>query len=482
MSSGSALASRSRRAFAAATLLAAASACATTRVPDDRDAAFSLAVEASQGVRPEVSANAAYAYLKGATPDDPRYDRAVRLLARSTEALGLTYAASLWYLEIAEARRDVTLLPEAVRGLERIVMGGPHDEENIVRGFLASEELSELPSDIQAFVDYEQGLDSARHGLDDWADARFAKIPASSPYALRARYVQAVRLVARRDLKEAEAAFSELAEAENLPADLAADIHRSLARIHFENKEWAEALEHYETIRQLAPDDPELLLEMAWTYYYRGDSRRALGLLFALDAPVYQDLIAPERFLLEALALRRLCQFGPARRAAVRLRERHGDALDDIYRGVALTTSPALRAAAAHRGESRDVARYVERLKAERAAVDGRRDLSRDFRAHLDDIYASGLAEAERRFDASLAGEVDGVADDLLAADEGVRLILHELGVSLLRGRRRPSGPEEVAAPQIQPGGDRTFFKFEGEFWTDELDDLVVFAEDRCID
>jgi hypothetical protein len=26
------------------------------------------------------------------------------------------------------------------------------------------------------------------------------------------------------------------------------------------------------------------------------------------------------------------------------------------------------------------------------------------------------------------------------------------------------------------------FYNFEGEFWTDELDDFVVVAEDRCID
>jgi hypothetical protein len=70
----------------------------------------------------------------------------------------------------------------------------------------------------------------------------------------------------------------------------------------------------------------------------------------------------------------------------------------------------------------------------------------------------------------------------LLAAEEGVNLILHELGVGLLRGRKRSPGPPVAPSPQVTTGGHRTFFHFENEFWTDELDDLVVVAEDRCID
>ena len=75
------------------------------------------------------------------------------------------------------------------------------------------------------------------------------------------------------------------------------------------------------------------------------------------------------------------------------------------------------------------------------------------------------------------------VADDLLAADEGVRLILHELGVALLRGRR---GSEDTtgALAQEDPFDPeaQVQFTFNGEFWTDELDDLVVKMEDRCIE
>lgn len=72
------------------------------------------------------------------------------------------------------------------------------------------------------------------------------------------------------------------------------------------------------------------------------------------------------------------------------------------------------------------------------------------------------------------------VSQELLAAEEGVRLILHELGVALLRGRTRtvPTGSDvtDVVGPLD------VVYRFDNEFWTDEVDDLVVRMEDRCID
>ncbi len=441
-----------------------------------------MAVESAVGA-PATSAAAAWRYFVGASPDDPRYDRTLSLLARDAEALDLSWAASLWYLEVARARRDPELVPEALRGLRDIIEGGPHDEDTLVQGFLATTELSGLPPDLQGFVDFRRGLHNARQRLDDWADARFADLPEASAWRRRAEHVRAVRKVAARDLTAATDDLDALAKRDDLPPDLAIDVHRARARLAMEAGEYDAALSHYERLRQLAPGDPELLLEMAWAQYHRGDTRRTLGLLLALDAPVYQDLIAPERFLLEALALRRLCQFGPARRAAVRLRARHGDALDDLYAGVPLARSAALRGAARRRDAVAGLSRFVDRLAREKAHVDDLGDrIGPELSPHLRALYDRGLTEGRRRLEAALAHELDQVADELLAAEEGVRLILHELSVALLRGRRRPEGPAELAPPAVGAGGDALFFRFTGEFWTDELDDLLVVAEDRCID
>jgi hypothetical protein len=451
------------------------------QIPENREAAFIFAVDQLQSGNPAVAASAAWRYLQGANADDPRYDRAQRLLARSSQRMGLRYAAAQSFLDIAQGRRDPEILAEAIRGLQRIIESGAYDEDALIDGYLASAEIDGLPEDLQAFVDYHQGLRDARLLRGKWSKDNFAKLPTNSPYAAEAQYVGAVQAVASRQLKPAIKQLETIEKSPHLSTRLASDVRRSLARLHAHLGAFEDALTRYELLRQEAPNDPELLFEMAWVHYDQGDIRRALGLLLALDAPIYSDLIAPDRFLLEALALRRLCQFGPARRAATRLKAKHGDALNELYEGVPLLRSKAMRAAARRRPAVRTQSAFYDRIRKESIALDSK-GLSPALTSHLATLYDRGVQEARRGLEAKLSGEVDALADELLEAEEGVNLILHELGVGLLRGRERAPGPPLVPAPTVTASGRTAYFRFEGEFWTDELDDLIVVAEDRCIE
>jgi tetratricopeptide (TPR) repeat protein len=468
----------------AGTLVLCSQGCASTRLAEERDDVFSQAVEASLREDAAFAARAAHHYLRGATVDDPRYDRALRLMAENVERLGLSAPASLWYLDIASSRRDVELVREAIEGLERIMANHPFDEHTLIEGFIGSAEITGLPPAQLAFVDYYQGVDSLRRGQEAWARAKFKAIPESSPYHARAQYVLAVHLIAGYRLVEAARALENILEtSRQLPPDLELQAYRTLARIAFEQQRYDDALAGYEAIRKSAPDDPDLLLEMAWTEYYRGDYRRSLGLLLALDAPNYAALIAPERYLLEALNLQQLCQFEPARMAAVRLRRRHDEALRDLWQGVPLVESEALRSAARLREGGRAIADYRARVHWELAQIDRlERRIGPELARHLRQVYGRIIEEADRRERALLLREMEAVADELLTAEEGVRLILHEISVALLRGRGRSSGPATLGAYDVPLSSDRVFYLFDGEFWTDELDDLIVPLEDRCID
>ncbi len=456
--------------------------CAAT-VPAQKDEAFTFAVEAVQEEAFIEGARAAWSFIDAADPDDPRYDRGLRLLARAAEGMELTWAAGMIYRQIAQVRRNMELVPDALMGLERIIQSEVYDEDILVTSFIAAEQFGDLPSDVQAFVDFHQGLDLARRGADDWADMRFSKLPASSPYAARAVYVQAVRLVAEGNFPVARETLEGLREKEDLTWELQRDVERTLARLAFEEERYDDALVHFETLRELAPDDPEILLEMAWTHYYLGDSRKTLGLLTALDAPVHASYISPERFLLEALALRRLCQFGAAREAAVRLEHKYAKSLKELSLGSLPEQIPEMRRAARLRGRSESNATFMERLRDEMEFLSSMsEDLGEALSAYLGNLYTRGLSEAEKREEEVIGTDLAELTEELLSAREGVRLIVHELGVSLLRGRRRPAGALEKPAVDIPITGDRVFYPFTGEYWTDELDDLFVIAEDRCID
>ena len=466
-------------------LLASATGCSGAQLAEERDGVFSQAVEASLQGDATFAARAANHYLRSGTVDDPRYDRAIRLLADNLRELNLSYGASLWYFEIASARRDVELVEDAVVALAEIIETYPHDQWTLIDGFVATADISGLTTDAQAFVHYHQGLHSLRQGQTEWTQGFFDKLPEDSPYKARARYVMAVDQIADYQLEAASEELESILEdfEGDLPEDLSDDIHRALARLAFEEERFEEALERYQSIRETAPDDPNLLLEMAWTEFYLHNYRRSLGLLLALDAPSFQNLIAPERFMLEALNLQQLCQFEPARTAVVRLAGQYGQALDDLRQGMPLNESQALRSAARLREASEDLAGYRLRLIRERELVERNRPrLGGQLSNDLADLYDRALTEVDRREQELLSREMEQVAMELLGAAEGVRLILHEISVALLRGRDRVEGTAPSAVFEVPRGGEQVFYKFTGEFWTDEIDDLIVPLEDRCIE
>lgn len=486
-------------------------------VPQDHQQAFLFGVEQSQSERYELSTRAAWRYLSNTNEEDPRYDRALRLLARGAEKLGLSYAASAWYLQIASAQRDVTLIPEAVEGIQRIVERGVFDEDALINRYIAVEELSTMGASIDSFVHYYQGLHDLRQGEDRWAKRRFRQIHPESEYIDQARYVIAVQKVAMNQLSDAEARFEKIArrlapdlesanavgsvssskpstasddrprkvhlEQSPLSKQLWRDAMTSLARLAMQKGDATTALRYFEVVRERVPDDPSLLLEIAWAHFQKGSPRRALGFLLALDAPIYNALIAPERFILEAMTYRSLCQFGPARQAAVRLSDRYREALNDLYNGVLPERSDALRKAASQRGDLLSISQFIASLDREVELIKSRAGLfGSKFTEALLSLYAQGKASAMARRERTLRVEIKRLTDELLSAEEGVRLITHELGVALLRGRKPPKGRGPVPPVGEIAESSQVVYSFNGEFWTDELDELIVAAEDRCID
>ncbi|MEM6928090.1 MAG: hypothetical protein AAF602_14255 [Myxococcota bacterium] len=441
--------------------------------------AYATAVAASAD-NPERTAEAAWVYLDAADPDDPRYDRAQRLLAQAAEDLGLTWAAGLLYRDIARARRDVSLLPDAIAGLERLVRAGTYDRDGWIDGFLAADDFGVLPDETTGFVAYHRGLDLVRRREDTWAKQYFGQIPEGSDWSDRHAYLLAIRDLADDKVDDTVTKLTDLLLREDLVDDVRIEATRTLARLAYEQERFDDALLHYEGLRELATEDAGLLLEMAWTHYWLGDARRTLGLLVAMDAPVHAGFVRPERYVLEALAMRRLCQYEAARRAPLHLQQRHGEALRQLRAGTPPHEVASLRDAVRAQSPAGSAPDLVGRMLDEQSRIPGLA-LPRGVRVRFEELYARGLERA-RKVEAQVLPEAAArLAEELLAADEGTRLVVHELGVAMLRGRRRPDGAPERPAEPVPVGSEEAYYRFDGEYWTDELDSIVVYAEDRCL-
>jgi tetratricopeptide (TPR) repeat protein len=429
------------------------------------------------------AARDAFGYRQAHAMTDNYYDRAWLVAAEAFRGLGLRHASAMAYRDVASARRDEDLVITALRGIERAVSEGHSDEDSLITDFLAGSDFGTLPPDIAGFVMYVQGRDNARRGLTGWARERFGQIPHSSTYHARGALVASVLLMEEGKLADAERVLRAAArEPAADPRSRAMALH-TLAQLLFEEQRFDEALRILDRVNPRYVRESDLLLEKAWAEYYRGNSRRSLGLLIALDAPAYALALAPERFILAALDFRRLCHFNLARDSALELRRRHGDALRALRDGQDPENVPDVRDAALRTGEARRLALLKAHLEEEKAIVRSHSgELGARLYAYLEGLYANALVDVDGRLTVELRKQAEAIAQSLLDTDEQVALIEHELSVDLLRGRRRPTGVAELNAASVRNiHGPRALYRFDGEYWTDELQDLVVVIEDRCV-
>lgn len=430
-----------------------------------------------------LSVRAAFAYRESHAQTDDYYDRAWLVAAEALRGLELTHASMVVYRDVAAGRRDEDLVVTALRGVERGINEGHVDEDLLVRGFIAGSDFGTLPEDIAGFVLFEQGRDNARRGLVSWARERFAQIPEGSPYRARGMLAEAVLLIEENKLPEAEQVLRQASRLGSADGLAKATALHTLAQVLFEGGKYDEALRVLDRVNPRFVRESDLLLEKAWAEYYRGNSRRSLGLLLALDAPAYALALAPERFILEALDYRRLCHYNLARDSALELRRRHGDALRALRNGDDPEEVPDVRSAALRQGEARRLALLVATLENEKAELDGMSGkLGRRLFTYLEQLYDNALEDLRLRVVVALREEAERIAQQLLDSDEQVALLEHELSVDLLRGRRRPTSLAEVSQESVRPiHGPQAIYHFDGEYWTDELQDLIVVVEDRCV-
>lgn len=81
------------------------------------------------------------------------------------------------------------------------------------------------------------------------------------------------------------------------------------ARHLFKDGKYEESLKAYNKIPKVSYKWPYIILEKAWVYYQMGDFNRALGLLVTYKSPLMETYFFPEAEYLAALAYFRLCLY-----------------------------------------------------------------------------------------------------------------------------------------------------------------------------
>ncbi|NMO19969.1 hypothetical protein HPC49_45725 [Pyxidicoccus fallax] len=435
--------------------------------------------------KPRDAAGPLYAWLQQAPKTDENYAWGQYFLARSLIDLGLTHAGASYLARIARERSNPNVLPRALDALKQLT-DRPHDEVMIDEQVFGALDLGFLPEETGAYAHYQQGLVDLRVGNERWANTHFAKLTETSPEASHARF--ALLVTRLKSVKEPSdeliADFLTLSKDEKLTREARNESALAVARLRYERKDYPGALEAYGLVKlpELDPGRASLYLEEAWTRYKLGELRASLGILTTLDAPSFRDEFLPDKYLLRALIYRDLCHYLPAKRAAKELTRRFADSLEAVRNREDLTQDARLRRAANARGSTQRAARFVEVLELEGERL-GRYagSFGDQLFSHLTKLYDLSRAEAVRVHDARLAEAVRQEADTLLRAAEQVRLMEYEVGLKLYERVKKGA---KVVAPEdeqeLSPAN--VAFRFDGEYWNDELKSYRVRIESRCIE
>ena len=401
--------------------------------------------------------------------------------------LDFRQAAAEHLFDVANDRTRPEILPDALTELEAL-MDGPHDEQLIERRLLIDSDFGYLPSSVAGFVLYHQGLADLRSNRRTWAERLFRGIPRDTTYDARALYALGVDHLRRQNDLEAVRGFRAALAHPDAPREVRNRARLALARVLYRKKRYeaADAMYRRVEVPPLTPAEGEILLERAWTAYWRGANRDAMGLLYALEAPSYRDLHAPEKFLLRALIYKKLCHYIPAKREIRRFRLSFGGTLDAIRRRIDLREDPILRKAAlaedAPLGRLMSFRRLLARESRRVDDVGGEWAQTR-LDESLRTIYRLAATRSDLHIDTALAEATRRVAEDLVAFEEQMYLLDYEVGLAIYRRLKEEQARRGVDAPvEIPLIGDEAVYPFVGEFWNDELSNFDFLIENRCFD
>jgi hypothetical protein len=462
---------------------AAAAASAEKALPGS----FDDALQDYFADRKEAAARKLFAFIEGTPPTDENHPWAQYFLARCFIDLGLRHAGAVYLARVARERSNPQVLPRTLEALRTLVLV-PHDEVLIDEQVFGSLDLGFLPDNVSDYANYEQGIVDLRVGNERWANTHFAKLEEGSIEASRAKFALLVTRLRKLEGKDVPDEMIEdflaLSNDDKLTQEARNEARLAVARLRYERKDFEGALKAYELVQlpSLDPGRATLYLEEAWTRYNLGQLRAAMGLLTTLDAPSFRDEFLPDKYILRALVYRDLCHYLPAKRAAKELTRRYAESLESIRERDDLTLDGRLRRAASSHGSTKRASRFIDslnleiELKARYAGGFGDRLFSQ-----VTKLYDLAYAEAERIYRQRLQEAVREEADKLLRANEQVRLMEYEVGLKLYERIKRGSKlvlPEKQTP--IKEGQEA--FRFDGEYWNDELRSYRVSIPSRCVE
>ncbi len=311
--------------------------------------------------------------LDGESGDDAKNkQRAEFFMGKTLYQMGF-YAGSLAYFDkIVQAGDNHTyhgaalkwlaalsrVLPETSGILEKI---GTYDPSALNDPSLAS---------VKDELLFLLGRHYYRHGGDgdfDKAISLFQQVNRDSGFFIKAKFFEGVTYVRKYEGKPAVDAFKEiLVIGEERPKAYSADdidnyrelAQLQLARVFYSTQQFDTSIKYFEKLPQNSADWAESLFEASWAYFMKTLNSKALGNIHTLNAPYFENQYFPESVLLRAVIYYKYCLYDQAEEAIQDFNDKYGPLTKNLKEIVAKYEDNA------------EFYEYVKKVKSGKAGLD----------------------------------------------------------------------------------------------------------------
>lgn len=407
------------------------------------------------------------------------------ILAENAFESGRPYLASLLVFEI---NKIFPLSNQSIRSL--YLLEKIYQKHNIIDEVFLFENIfdqdinlndKKIPRDLKSFISYLylEKTDSKKFKIDQKAMVRF--IQPDTEWQLRLDYKKALYELFNNRLDAAIEIFEKLLANKNTSEYLRRRTERQLARLLFEKGEFEKSFDYLKNLQFQAEDGGAILLERAWNKYYLRHYSKALGLLTALDSPLFINSMSPESYILKILIYKELCIYDSVFQIKNDFEKKYSKSINAIKKRQDLDKDNTLKRWA--------LQNYV--LKQEALSITGLRQDMKWFEDHFSgtDIYkyfkevtASKEKQIQDRLAFKLKKELRKVADQLLNYNEQISFLDYQTKVDSLKIKsnsfKKNYSPETISFITF----DRLYWNYVGELWIDELENLRVLVKSKCED
>jgi predicted negative regulator of RcsB-dependent stress response len=277
--------------------------------------------------------------LDGESGDDAKNkQRAEFFMGKTLYQMGFYAGALAYFDKIVQAGDNHTYHGATLKWLAALSRVLP--ETSGILQKIGSYDPSALNDPSLASVKDELLFLLGRHYYNKGGDGDFEKavslfeqVDRNSPFYIKAKFFEGVTYVREYQGKPAVDAFKQiLIIGEERPPQYSSDdidnfrelAQLQLARVFYSTQQYDTSIKYFEKLPQDSADWAESLFEASWAYFMKNLNSKALGNIHTLNAPYFENQFYPEAVLLRAVIYYKYCLYDQAEEAVADFNEKYG--------------------------------------------------------------------------------------------------------------------------------------------------------------